>query len=285
MAAKKSTSKAKTKTTKAVKTTKKTVSAKVTKKVYQSKQVNLKNINLVSTLAFLVLAAVAGYLMNSTTYQLTVNYLTSDAVNQAIAPAYRHLHDLELRWLLVGTLLLSAVVPLLHLTKRKVAYQNYLRYKVMPWRWVEQGILSALVVTVVALLVGFQDVTTLKLFAVAVLGISFLGWCAEREYVTNKAAALKFHLVGAISSVLVVLYLGTALIATMVYGQVRASWYVYAAFATLALTLLLNSLNQNSQFRGGKNSKNYELVEQSYLVIGLVSKVALAAILIAGLAK
>lgn len=284
MAAKKTTSKPKTKTTKAARTTKKTVSAKVTKKVSQSKQVNLKNINLVSTLAFLVLAAAAGYLMSSTSYQLTINYLTSDAVNQAIAPASRHLKDVELRWLLVGTLLLSAVVPLLHLTKRKAAYQNYLRYKVLPWRWVEQGILNSLVVTAVALLLGFQDIVTLKLFVVAVLGISFLGWCAEREFVNNKAAAMKFHLVAAISSVIVVLYLASSLFATFVYGQVRASWYVYAAFATLVVTLLLNSLNQKSHF-GGKNNKNYEVVERNYLVIGLVSKVALAAVLIAGLAK
>lgn len=280
-----SKSKAKTKTTKAAKTTKKTVSVKVTKKVTTVSKVNLNGVNLISVLAFVGLAALASYLMNSASYQVTINYLTSDAVNQAISPAYRHFKDIELRWLLVGTLLLSALVPLLHLTKRKVAYKNYLSYKVVPWRWVEQGVLGALVVSIVALLVGFQDLVTLKLFATTLLGISFLGWCAEREFVTNKAAAVKFQLIGAISSVLVALFLGSSLLATFVYGQVRASWYVYAAFATLVVTLLLNGLNQHRQFGGSANSKNYEVVERNYLVIGLVSKVALAAILIAGLAK
>lgn len=287
---KKSTSQAKTKTTKAAKITKKTVSVKTLKvvkntKLVTEKSVNLAKVNLLSLVAFVILALVAGLLMAAANYEITVNYLTSDALAQSIVPAYRHFFEVDLRWVLVATLLLSALIPLLHLTSRKTAYQNYLKGKVLPWRWVEQGILQSITIALVALLVGYQDLVTLELFALVTLIISLISWCVEREYLTNKVVALKLHKFGVLVSAVVTIFLGLSLIATPIYGQIRASWYVYAAFATLVVSFGLNSINQYNQLRAHKAWKNYEVVERNYLVIGLVSKVALAVILVAGFYK
>lgn len=286
MAAKKTTSKAKTKTTKAAKTTKKTVSVKVTKTARSAKNINLSRVNVLSALIFASAAVAAGFLMGRASYEVTVNYLTADAVNQTVVPAYRHLKEIDLRWLLVAVLALSAVGPLMHITRMKQTYADAVKSKVMPWRWLEWSVITLLVTNLVALLAGYQDLATLKLLGIVVLVIGLLSWCAERS--TNQGdtkAARVSHLVALVLAAGVVVLIGASLLATYVYGQVRAPWYVYAAFGVLAANLALNSINQYKQVRAKNAWKNYQVVERNYLVINLVSKVALAAVLIVGLSK
>lgn len=292
MATKKTVSKSKAKTTKAAKTVKKTVVAKVVKPtksnvtVTISQRFSLQNLNIISAVVFLLLAVLAGVLMSSASYELTVNYLTADKLaGGVILPAYRHLMDVEYRWLLVAILGLSAVKPLLHATRNKQAYSNAVKSKVMPWKWIEQGVLQALLGVVVVTLLGFQDITTIKLFAVVLFVVSLLGWYAEKEFLVNKAAALKTHLLGALAGLVLVLFMAMPLIYTYVYGQVRAPWYVYAATAAFVLTLGLNRFNQYNYLRGYKSWKSFESVERNHLLIGLASKLAIAVVLIVGLAK
>ena len=155
----------------------------------------------------------------------------------------------------------------------------------LPWRWTEQGLLQGFMVTIVALLVGFQDVVTLKLFAITTIVVSVLSWYAERQAGADQKRALRTHLFALLAAVAVVLYLGSALFFTYLYGQVRASWFVYALFATFSLTLLVNSLKQLKYLHGHKAYANYDVYERDHLLVSLVSKLAFAVILIVGLAK
>lgn len=290
MAAKRSTTKPKTKTTKAAKSTKASTKTTVRKAssvvTIRSNAVNLRRINIISAALLLVLAVAAAVLMKPATYETTVTYLTADRLSGgAIAAAYRHFMDVDLRWLTVGLLTLGAVIPVLHVTRREAAYKKYLKGKVLPWRWVEQGVLQAFMVTIVALLVGFQDVATLKLFAVTTLLISLLAWVAEYSLGYTKKYALRAHLAAAVVSLAVVVYLGSSLLLTYMYGQVRASWFVYAAFGVVVLSLLVNSLKLLKYLTGHKAYNNYEVFERDHLLDGLVAKLLFAVILIVGLAK
>ena len=292
MAVKKSTTKAKTNTTKAAKTAKKTVVAKVVKPtksnvtITTSRRFSLTQINLLSVVTFFVLVVLAVVLMSPATYELTATYLTADKLaGGAIVPAYRHFIDVEYRWLLVAILGLSAVGPLMHITRMKITYANAVKSKVMPWNWVEQGVLQALLGVLVVTLLGFQDITTVKLFAVGLFVVSLLSWYAEKEFLVNKVAAMRTHLFAAIAGLMLVLFMAMPLVYTYIYGQVRAPWYVYAVTAAFVLTLGLNRFNQFNYLRSRKSWKNYEIVERNHLVIGLVSKLSIAVILIVGLAK
>jgi hypothetical protein len=277
----------KSKTTKAAKSTKRTVAAKVTKPVAKaSNRFSLVRINILAAVTFLVLAVLAAVLMNSASYEITSTYLTADKLaGGVIMPAYRHFIDVEYRWLLVAILVLSAVPAVLHATLWKQKYASAVKSKVMTWNWVEQGVLQALLGVVVVTLLGFQDMTTIKLFAVMLFAISLLGWYAEKEFLVSKAAALKTHLFGALTGLVLVVFLVMPLLFTYMYGQVRAPWYVYAVTAAFVLTLGLNRFNQYNYLRGHKSWKSYEVVERNHLVIGLLSKLAIAVVLIVGLAK
>lgn len=288
MATKKPAAKAKPKTTKAARATKATTNTTVKKPVVtiQNNSVNLRRINLVSAVLFVVLAVLAGVLMKASTYETTVTYLTSDHLaGGAIVGAYRHFMDVDVRWLTVGLLALSALVPVLHVTKREAAYANYLKGKVLPWRWAEQGLLQGFMVTIVALLVGFQDVVTLKLFAITTIVVSVLSWYAERQAGADKKRALRTHLFALLAAVAVIIYLGSSLVLTYMYGQVRASWFVYALFGAFSLTLIVNSLKQLKYLHGHSAYKNYDVYERDHLLVSLVSKLVFAVVLIVGLAK
>lgn len=290
MATKKSTASPKTKTTKAAKSAKTTTKVTVKKAApvvtIKNRVVNLRKINLVSVVVFAVLAVLAGVVMKAANYETTITYLTSDRLaGGAIVGAYRHFMDVDVRWLTVGLLALSAVLPLLHITRREKAYKNYLKGKVLPWRWVEQGILQAFMVSIVALLVGFQDVVGLKVVAVITILISLFAWVAEYSLAYTKKYALRAHLVSALASLALIVYLGSSLVFTYLYGQVRASWFVYAAFTVLALTLLVNSLKLLKYLTGNKAYANYEVFERDHLVVGLAAKLIFAVILIVGLQK
>ncbi len=289
MDTKKTVTKSKTKGVKAVKATKSSVTAKLKKTVNTSSSTpkfSLRQLNIVSGLSFLVLAVLAVVLMGSSVYELTISYLTVDKLaGGAIVPAYRFLIDVEYRWLLAATLVLSALGPVLRATRNEISYDKSVKSKVMPWRWLEQGALQALLGVVVVTLVGFQDVTTIKLFALGLVLVSLLSWYAEKELLVNKAAALRSHLFATITGLVLILFMTLPLLFTYMYGQVRAPWYVYSVAAAFVLTLGLNRFNQYNYLRGHKSWKSYDIMERNHLVIGLVSKLSIAVILIVGLAK
>lgn len=284
MATTKKSPKAKTKTSKTVKTVKSVKSSKVT--ITSRQALSLPRLQLISGIAFLIAAILAGILMSSASYATTISYLTMDKLNGgAIVPAYRHFFDFEMRWLVVGLLLLSAIGPLLHATRMKQTYANAVKSKVMPWRFIEQGVLQAIMLSTVALLYGYQDIVALKLFALLAIAINLLSWYAEKEFLQNKIAAMRSFVFSIIAAALATLFIGMSGLFTYMYGQVRASWFVYSAFAVVLVTLALNVATQFKYLKQYKDGNVYELVEKKYVLIALVSKLAFTAVLIIGLAK
>lgn len=258
---------------------------KVTKAVPFTKKLNI--LNLASGFLSLALAAAAGFLMNNTSYQLFTGLITKDelasANGTAFVPAIRALHDLELRWVVVGILLLSAIVPLLAATRNRKQYETALANKVIRWRWIEMAVISALIVETIALVSGVQDVMTLKLIGGMTAISLLLAWISERQVVgivsrlRRNTYALSI-VTGILPWLLIVAY--TA--ATVVYGRVRAPWFVYALHAVGLISLAAYYLNGKRELQA---SQNYEVTERNYLRISIFFKVAFAAILIVGLYK
>src|SRR5574338_1512841 len=91
----------------------------------------LRSLNLMAAGLFVLLAVAAGALMNNTTQQLTISHLTSDVLTSSqstvFAPAVKVLYDFEIRWVVVGIMSLSAVLPLLYITNLEKSYQSYVK--------------------------------------------------------------------------------------------------------------------------------------------------------------
>ncbi len=302
MATTKKSTQAKTKTSSA-KTTKPTAKravAKTTKKPTVTKAVkantvelksspvsSLKNLSLFSVVISLVLAGVAGALMSTRSYEIVSglqvkNELVSGAV-APFAPAVHHVYDLQIRYAVIAILVLSAIVPLVHLTLKKDRYAAALKTKVNPVRWIDTAIISALMLEIVAVLSGINEFMTIKLLAGFMLIAATLAWIAEKRNTQASRPVKSEMVVGIFASIMPWVIIGSYAIGTYAYGLVRSPWYVYALYAALIAGSAGYCWNLKRWVKG--KTTNYEVAERNYLAIGIATKVAFAVILIVGLQK
>lgn len=287
-------SKAKRKTTKkpatkATKTTKKTVATAAAKAAPAKKSVitrQLNQLNFVSGAISLLLAALAGFFMTSASYQLFTGLLTKDELastaGTVFVPAIHSVFNLELRWAVVGILVISSIVPLLAATRNRKQYEVSLAKKVMLWRWIDMAVVSALMLEVIALLSGVQDIMTLKLIGALMVITCILGWCSEKRNVGANKPVWGNYILSLVTGVLPWLVIATYAVSTSVYGLVRYPWYVYALYGTTLVAFLGYSWNGMRQL---KALQDYEITERNYLQLSIFAKVAFAVILILGLYK
>lgn len=237
-----------------------------------------------------VLAAVGGVLMKTTSYELTLSYLVKDSLasrggGTVLAPASRVLADVQVRYLLVVILCLAAVYGALTLFRLRRRYERALQNQVWPLRWIYLGVTGLLTIELVGVLNGVNDVFTLKLMGVLVGLWALLGWLNERQNIGQNHSSKLTYLLGLGAHVLAALPIVGSLVGTTVYGMERLSWFVYAACAILLAGLILMAINQWKQLRGNGRWEDYLFTERNYLLIDIATKTLLAVVLIVGLKK
>lgn len=247
---------------------------------------SLRSLNMVAAGLFILLALIAGYWMSSVSYVLTLGHLAKDdlasTTHTVFAPAIQSVFDVEARWLVVVILLLSAVLPILYLTKLKARYASYVnRTRMQPYRWIDMAITGALMTETAAILSGVSDIPTLKLISGVVIVAAVIGLISERQNNAVSKPVRSAYVTGVVIALLPWLLIATYAVATVVYGMVRSPWYVYALYVALLAGLALQARNQRMSLRGA----NYLVVERNYIAISILTKAAFAIILIAGLAK
>jgi hypothetical protein len=288
----KKSTRAKTKTV-AKKVTKKTTAATTTVaktkvSIRRSAESQLRVLTVLTALVSLAGAVAAGLLMNTTSYQFVTGLMTRDELASttvtAFAPAVHVLAEVELRWIVVFIMALSAIVPLLILTRLKNRYQENLRQKVNLLRWIDMAVVSALILETIALLSGVNDVMTLKLVGGLVAVTCLLDWLSEKHHARQATTGRGVFILSVITGTLPWLLIAAYAIATPVYGMVRLPWFVYALYAATGVGFIGYCLN-NWRFLKAGAGADYEKTERNYLQLGLFVKAAFAIILIVGLQK
>jgi Heliorhodopsin len=302
MATKKTTTskKSKAKSSKSTnkKTTEKSVSSAVKEPAKSAKKLNLKPSNLfeqiralhiVSIASYLGLAVAAWFVMNTAAFPLTVGHLAKNELasveTTVFSPAVHAVYDLQVRYILIALLVISAIVPAIVVFKKAKQYNQDLKDKVNPWRWIDMAITGAITVELVALLNGVHDLMALKVYGLATALAAMIAWLVERERSQAGKAPKITPILAVVAVLLPWLVVAQSLIATYFYGMVRAQWFVYAASAIVLLGTLDVILNSTMRYKGKKQWQDYVFVERNFVATSFVTKVALAAILIVGLAK
>ncbi|MEO8863169.1 MAG: heliorhodopsin HeR [Candidatus Saccharimonadales bacterium] len=282
--AKTTTKKATKKTTKA--TAVKAANKPTTKVTIRTTKNPLRSLFLASAALSAVLAVMAGWFMNQMSYQVFGSFLTKNTIlsktETVFAPAIRVIAEVELRWILVGVMVLSALLSLLIATRLRTRYEALVKAKISLLRWIDMAIVSALIVEVVALLNGVQDLATLKLLGGLTIVACVLGWLAERRRLDTNGGVKATYTLGAIVGVMPWVVIASYMLQTVAYGQVRSPWYVYAATAATFIGLLLYARNHFSQLKG---KVSYQIAERRAVLISTTMKFAFAIVLIVGLSK
>lgn len=243
----------------------------------------LRGLHLITAGLLALLALAAGYFMNNTSYQLTIGHLAKDdltsAANSVLAPAAQAIYDVELRWLVVATLVLSLILPILYLTKLANRYAAYLNQtRMLPFRWIDFAVTGALIVETVALVNGTSDLPTLKLLAGVMVVTALTGLIAERQNDTARTPVRSAYFTSLFTGLLPLLFIAAYIVATVIYSTAELPWYVYALFAVALLQYVGWMRNLRMHLRGANNL----IVERNYLAISLLTKAAFAIVLIAG---
>lgn len=220
--------------------------------------------------------------MNQTAYQLFTSFLTTNPLNNSLAPAVHVVYDVELRWIVVGILALSALIPLFAATRNRKQYETALDNKVMRWRWIDTAIVGGLVTATIALISGVQDIMTLLLAAGFVVVMAVLGYMAEKQNVGSDKVYRGSYLLGLLSGLMPWLLIAVYAIGTSVWGMTHNSWAVYTLYITTILSFGGMVLAQLAYI---DRKADYDVTEQRYLVYGLLAKVAFVLLLVLGFKK
>jgi hypothetical protein len=284
MATRKTTSKAKSKTSKTRSASAKTALSKSLQTAASTKTlsvVGLRKLHIISIGVFGLLILMTFLYMKDAAYQTTLSYLTRDALTGNIVPAIRHFRDFEIRWLVAATMLISMILPLLYVTKFKRRYELGLQNKLMPWRWLDMAVTTVFIAETTLLLSGLTDVAGLKLVGIVAALTGLFGWLSERENMQARSPIWATYWAGMLMKIGLLIVLAISAISTIIYGSLRASWYVYALYVVLDLYILLYYINHYKQLRG----QDYIKTERNYLVLNLVGKSLFALALIIGLMR
>lgn len=282
------TSKATTKTTSAAKkiTAKSAVkpaqkSAKVaTKRVGKTlTAARIRTMRLIAAIVTALLAVPVVLFGAMTNVSLQVPHVANDPLLNVPGAALTTYLSVPLPYLIAGVLIVSAGLSLLRATRLQVSEQRNLEAKVMKWRWLELGVVFALLSALVLLVAGLTNILVIKLVAAFVLFGYFAGWLAESELPAQTKRIRLFTALQTAALAIPVLVLAVTFAATAVYGAVAYHWSVYVA-ALLLTTGLVATLSLQRRVRLGAN---YLRVERAYLVTTLVTVALTAGVILAGL--
>jgi hypothetical protein len=254
----------------------------MSKKLELSKQISM--IRKMSVVVYVALAIAAVFVMNTAAQQMRWFYQTADKLASNNDPVFasgsHFLVDIQYRFALVVVLLLAAVFTAVAFTKNNDQYAQWLRDKFVPLRWIGIGVTAALIMEIVAMICGMQDMVVLKVMAGSILATALLSGLAERENVGVRRPVWKAFTVAVITGVLPWMIVGGTMVGTYVYGGVHLPWYAYA-LAGIALAGFSGiAVNQFLSIKQYKAWQEDRFTERNYLLAGFVLKVAFAAVLI-----
>lgn len=121
----------------------------------------------------------------SQTVPITAQYLATDqlasqaAGHEVLAPAVRHLWDVQLSWVVAKFLLVFAAVYLLAATVFRARYEAWLERGVNKLRWVAAGFGGGIIAVALAMLSGISEMSTLVLIYTSVLAGCFAAMGVE----------------------------------------------------------------------------------------------------------
>ncbi len=253
-------------------------------------QTQLQRLHIATAVVFTGLAVAAGVFMKAASYPLVIAHATRDELasqsTTVFAPAIHHIIDIDMRVAVIVLLGLGIITALLASSYWRKPYEKQLATRQSPLTWLSLGaILPALMVEIVAMLNGVQDVFFLKALAGLTIVAGILCYLAERQNRGGRQPKwLHFWLAFTVAAVawfmLAVMY-----IATPVYGMVRLPGFVYGLFAVLTVASLAAFVNLWYELKGKGWAKDFNIVERNYLVINLLAKGSFALLLIIGLKK
>ncbi len=229
----------------------------------------LTALHLVQALAILVLA---------TDFSVTVTRSLPTGPPGTPPAAPEGLLDVRIGAAVAAFLALAAIDHLLTATAFRRTYDADLRAGINRFRWLEYSVSATLMVLLIALYTGIDQLTALVGIAGANVAMILFGWLQETSNPPGRSTTtMKPFWFGCVAGAAPWVAIGYNLIAAE-----EVPGFVVGIFVSLFLFFNSFAVNQWLQYRQVGRWRSYAFGERAYLVLSLVAKSALAWQIFAG---
>jgi hypothetical protein len=233
--------------------------------------VALRRYNLIAGCLHLAQALAIVLLANSFSLPVRATYMTG-APSRTVGHQIVVLFNLSFAWAIAAFFFLSALAHFSVAGPRWQSYQTQLLGGRNPYRWLEYSLSASIMIVLIAMLVGIDDIAAL----VALVGVNAsmigFGWMQERY--EAPGAGLGPFWIGCIAGIV-----PWAAIAIYLIGpgaRAHAPGFVYGIFFSLFVLFNCFAVNQWLQYKQVGKWKDYLVGERVYVTLSLVAKSLLA---------
>ncbi len=210
-------------------------------------------------------------LANSFSLPIRATYMTGPP-GPAVGSQAVTLFNLNFAWAIATFFALSALAHFTVAGPRWASYQTLLDKCRNPYRWLEYSLSSSIMIVLIAMLVGINDIAALLALVGANASMIGFGWMQER-YEAPGAGLGPFWigcLAGSIPWIAITIYLvGPG-------ADQHAPAFVYGIFVSLFVFFNCFAINQWLQYRQVGKWKDYLIGERAYITLSLIAKSLLA---------
>jgi hypothetical protein len=182
------------------------------------------------------------------------------------------LFNLSFAWAIAAFFALSALAHFTVAGPGWDSYQVQLTKGRNPYRWLEYSLSASIMIVLIAMLVGINDIAAL----IALVGVNAsmigFGWMQERYEAPGRS--LGPFWIGCIAGI--VPWIAIALYLIGPGANAHAPGFVYAIFFSIFLLFNCFAINQWLQYKQVGKWRNYLIGERAYVTLSLVAKSLLA---------
>jgi hypothetical protein len=205
------------------------------------------------------------------------SYLTFDPATLTMIPAQRALFDVPIGVAVASFFAMSAIAHLALAFPARGWYQRRLARRQNPARWIEYAFSSSVMIVVIAMLTGIQEVGTLIAIAGANAAMNLFGWSMEAANEGRDRPQWLHYVFGCIAGIVPWLVITVSLatgLTTPDAAPIPA--FVIAIYVSLFLSFNVFAFNMVFQFRRIGRWRDYLYGERAYMFLSLFAKTLLA---------
>lgn len=211
------------------------------------------------------------------TAPISSSYLSFDQATRTLVQAERNLFNLPIGPAVALFFLASAVAHFTLAFPLRDWYERSLARGQNPVRWLEYAISSSIMIVVIAVLSGIQDIGALIAIFGANASMNLFGWSMEAAN-EGRSRVQWLHYIfgcfaGAIPWIVIFIALVTASTAPNATG---IPGFVIAIFISLFVSFNVFAINMVLQYRKIGRWADYLYGERAYMILSLVAKTLLA---------
>lgn len=224
---------------------------------------------------FMLIVAVSVEKVIEFTPPVFSNYLTFDKARGVLVNVSDKLFSVPFGILVSSFLFLSAMFHFIISSKEfKNKYMEGLRNNINEFRWYEYSISSSIMIILIGLLMGVNDIGALMLIFGLNASMNLFGLLMEKLNQDNKKINWLPFIYGSVAGILpwIVLFM-------YAFGNSDPSevpWFVYAIFGSYFIFFNLFPINMVLQYKKVGKWKDYLYGERAYIILSLVAKSILA---------